>query len=162
MTYDRFAIALSDFLAARTTLNSLPPSVTNDVETACGDAFTYAEDRLISTPAKTVSDLRAKMEVIWNDPAALPTPETIRAVMADVHALTDHEPSRIFDAPAWLAWFEQQGGGWIEREGEIILLIPDKSDLNRMDDIMHELAACDGRDAVCNVIRERSREKLAA
>ena len=69
--------------------------------------------------------------------------------MADLHRLTGREGSRLFGAGAWLEWFERHGGGWIERDGEIVLMFPDRAgNRGAMDSIMHELETCDARGAV--------------
>jgi hypothetical protein len=160
---DYFANALSLSLAAIQRLNNLPEGISLEDEEIVSHAYSTLEDRLIATPAATISDLRAKMEVVFHDIAATPRPETLLTLMRDLHSLTGHEPSRYFDPAAWLKWFQRWGGGWVEREGEIILVVPDGPNApGPIKDVMFELEACDARKLVEQFIRERSPEKHAA
>lgn len=158
MDYDHFAEALTAYHSAKDYLNGLSESVSHEESDRAGDSYSLSHDRLIATPARSISDLRAKMEVVWADKASTPSAETVLAILADCHRLTNYEPSRAFNAAEWLDWFERNGGGWIEREGEMLLLVPEASDssLDPMDGIMHELAAFNGAGQVKALIRKRT------
>lgn len=129
-----------------------------EIEEQLFAAWSAAEEAVIQTPAETVSDLRCKAEILWGNASSMPSDTEIAAFLADMRRLTN-EPSRTFDAAQWLAWFEHQGGGWIEREGEILLLIPDKAGF---ENVMWPLNVCDGRNAVFALIRERMATREAA
>jgi hypothetical protein len=119
----------------------------------------------LTTNAADVSDLRAKMEALWEDPQAIPLPRHMQAVMQDLLALTDAEPSRTFNPDTWLHAFERFGGGWIERHGELVLMVPhepkDTSTRDAIADLMFTLEACHGRPAVVEAIRAKT-TRLAA
>jgi len=156
---DRFASALKRFLDARHRLDhDLPADPSPEEEDIAAGAYSYARDALIRTPALTVSDLRAKVEVLWQDRASDKDGEAALAIMRDLHEMTNREPSRCFDADTWLTWFERRGGVWIERDAEILFMVPSDGS---MDDVMYNLDACGGLQLVFDLIRERSRAKAA-
>lgn len=162
---DIFAAALSTYIFARDALNNQPPSNTADEGELLSDAYQNAYDRLLNTQAADLSDVRAKMEVLWEDANSLPRPEHLQSLMQDLVALTDAEPSRTFNAETWLHNFERFGGGYIERNGELVLLVPhgstDGYTQDAISDLMFTLEACHGRPAVVEVIRAKN-SRLAA
>ncbi len=155
----RFDAALERYISARDHLNNLAPATTLAQEEAAGVAFSAAEDALLVTKATTVEHLRVKAEVLWADSASTPTVEARLAFLADTRALAGEGPSRVLNAASWLRWFESRGGGWIVREGEIVLLVPDNGDAKCA---MHELAATGGREQVFALIRSRQTAQAAA
>lgn len=160
-----FAAALEGYIFARDALNNQPQDTTHEQGELLSDAYQSAHERLITTPAADVSDLRAKMETMWEDPAATPLPHHMQAVMQDLLVLTDLEPSRTFNADTWLHHFERFGGGWIERSGELVLMVPhgstDGYTQDAIADLMFTLEACHGRFAVIEAIRAKT-QRLAA
>ncbi len=160
-----FAAALDAYIFARDALNNQPTTnsiVQDDLHSA---AYDGALDRLLTARAADVSDLRAKMEALWEDPQAIPLPRHMQAVMQDLLALTGAEPSRTFNPDTWLQAFERFGGGWIERHGELVLMVPhdpkDTSTRDAIADLMFTLEACHGRPAVIDAIRAKD-GRLAA
>lgn len=155
-----FAAALSAYIYARDTLNDQPLSNSVEQDDMYSEAYHGALDRLLKTRAADVSDLRAKMEALWEDPQTLPRADQMLAIMQDLLALTDLEPSRTFNAESWLYDFERFGGGWIERNGELLLMVPQGSTAGRTQDavadLMFTLEACHGRSAVINAIRAKT------
>lgn len=160
-----FAAALDAYIFARDALNNQPDNTSVEAEEFHSEAYHGAFDRLMKAMAADVSDLRAKMESLWEDPQALPCPEHMQAIMQDLLALTDAEPSRTFNADTWLRNFERFGGGWIERNGELVLMVPhgstDGYTQDAIDDMMFTLEACHGRPAVIEAIRAKT-TRLAA
>lgn len=141
---------IAAYLSARRHLNSNRKSSPEEAERAC-TAFIAAEADVIKEPATTLEDLRDKFDVVWIDPAALPTNKDILNVFADFRRLTGR-PSKLFDAELWLSRFEQRGGLYCTRGEEVFLLQPKGTDL---DDDMFELEALGGREAVEELIRSR-------
>lgn len=121
----RFDEALTALRARRAALDAVP--MDNDAESdAAIDALFFAERRVMQIPADSISDFRAKFELLFNDGSTTTDPESLAPLFADLHRLTAHEPCRTLTPESWLAHFEACGGGWIEREGEILLLFPDR------------------------------------
>lgn len=142
---------IAAYLSARRHLNNNRKSSPEEAERAC-TAFIAAEADVIKEPATTLEDLRDKFDVVWIDPAALPTNEHILSVFADFRRLTGGGTSKLFDAELWLSRFEQRGGLYCTRGDEVFLLQPKGADL---DDDMFELEALGGREAVEELIRSR-------
>lgn len=162
---DFFAAALAAHNFARDALNNQPPSTGEDENDLLADAYATALDRLLKTNAADVSDLRAKMEVLFEDTHSIPRADHVQSIMQDLLALTDAEPSRTFNPDTWLQSFERMGGGWIERNGELVLLVPhgstDGYTQDAINDLMFTLEACHGRFAVIAAIRAKG-DRLAA
>lgn len=160
-----FAAALDAFVFARDALNNQPANSAAEAEDFHSEAYHGTFDRLMKTKAADVSDLRAKLEALWEDPQATPRTEHMLAIMQDMLALTDAEPSRTFNPAIWLQSFERFGGGWIERNGELVLLVPhgstDGYTQDAINDLMFTLEACHGRFAVIAAIRAKG-DRLAA
>jgi hypothetical protein len=148
-----FAVKLVDFLIARDKLNNSPDDITREQESIAEAAYFYTEERLIETPANDLADLRAKFDIIWLDPQALPNNATVLAIFADFRRLTGGGMSRVFSPTKWLGYFERKGGMYCVRGDDVFLLTPEGADL---DDVMFELEASGGREAVFNLIRERA------
>lgn len=155
----KFAIALATWRRRRDHQEAMPLNGCQEAEDDAWAATAYAEDVLVRTPAQTLSDLRAKAEIIWCDAGSVPSDEYVAAFFADLCNLTGNEQSRTFDAAGWLSWFERIGGGWVEREGDIILMAPDQDQLK---DAFWMLNTRGGREAVKAVIRERIASQEAA
>jgi hypothetical protein len=94
-----------------------------------------------------------KFDELFTDPHAIPRNDEVLQLFADLRRLTDGEPSRLFKPERWLAWFERKGGMYCVRGDDVFLLTPEGADL---DDVMFELEASGGREAVFNLIRERA------
>lgn len=155
-----FAAALEAYIYARDALNNQPDANSNEQCELLSDAYQSAHERLITTKVADVSDFRAKMEALWEDPHSIPPVQYLQAMMQDLLVLTDAEPSRTFNAEHWLHHFERFGGGWIERNGELVLLVPhgstDGYTQDAIADLMFTLEACHGRDAVIEAIRSKT------
>lgn len=149
---DTFAQNLQEYVRRRDMLNRLPADTSNQCEDAYCDLHDAAEKRLINTPAKSIADLRAKAEAIWTSPHSVMPIDAVMRFFADLSRL-DASPSRTFDASYWLEVYESNGGGWIERDGEIILI--NNRDAGCMAELLFELDTRDGMDAVKASIRER-------
>lgn len=157
-----FVRALSAYKYARDTLNATPEDVTPEHEDMLSDAYHCAFDRAITAPAASISDLRAKFEILWEDPHSIPRAEHLAAILTDLAHLTGFEPSRTFNPDAWLHHFERFGGGWIERDNEIVLVTPtDPKNRNAIADLMFQLEGCNARHIVNATISAKG-ERLAA
>ena len=106
---DFFAAALAAHNFARDAVNNQPPNASADESDLLSDAYATALDRLLLTNAADVSDLRAKMEVLFEDTHSVPPAKHVQSVMQDLLALTDAEPSRTFNPDTWLRLFESMG-----------------------------------------------------
>lgn len=122
----RFAEKLATYIERRDTLNS--SEVDGAGELALIDAANATEQELLATPATSVSDLRAKAEVIWQDPASLPTNDMLVQFFTDLRKLSSNEPSRTFNANEWLDYFTEGHGGWADTGSDIVLLFPETVD----------------------------------
>lgn len=151
-TRDDFADALARYKFNLAYLEAQPVSQPEADENLAFDAFSNALESLVATPATKLSDLRAKAEVLWGDPASIPNATEVAHFMADLLRLTDREPSRVFRPEKWLARFERKGGMWMVRDGAPVLLVPVGTDL---DGIMEELERAGGTDQVRALIKER-------
>lgn len=150
---DRFGNKLRIWVSARDALNATAddlPDSDYDLPTA---ALYHAEDSLIATPSETISDFRAKMEIVFSDPNAAPRQQTITALFADLIRLTK-EPSRTFNPETWLKYFELRGGMWANTSGKPVLLIPSQPG-EALGDLMAELERFDGEAAVLALIEQR-------
>lgn len=122
-----------------------------DTESAALDGhYLDIEEAIIGQPAHTWSDIRAKAEILWRGGGS-PFREKVLALLHEI-ALLDGQPSRAFDPEAWLEWFEQLDGCYVERDGQIILLAPVGG---RADNALAELEACNAQDQVRAFVRER-------
>jgi len=152
-----FSERLASYLYARRRLIALPPRGNEAEDDMVANAMIAAEELLTRTPAVNASDLRAKVEVLWCDPGAPIRWEDLAHVLADLRGLTGDEPSRVFDAQAWLDSFGRVDGMWLVRDGEVILLAPAAAA-----DLMAELEACDGNAAVNALIAAQHAAKALA
>jgi hypothetical protein len=150
----RFDEVLGDYSRQRAALDSLPIETTGHSETRAWDALQGAEARLMKAPANNISDLRAMAEVIWQDGDSVPGDELLSTFFDNLRRLDGQAPSRTFSPAAWLAWFENSGGGWIEREEEIVLLVP-HDPCNVISHAMWALETRGGLEQVKALIRER-------
>ena len=146
-----FARILDTWRTRRRAYDTLPLDDT-EAESAASDALSSAENELFSTPAGTIGDFRAKFEIAFPDTYTSISDLALRGLFADLRRLDGDAPSRTFDARKWLARFEQLGGGWVDREGEIVLLVPDGA---RIEYPLWELDTRGAREAVYDLIRER-------
>lgn len=154
----RFDKMLTTYLQRRSFFDGLPSDTSEEEEEAYSASFSRAEKDFLRVPAKTLSQLRSKAEIIWNDGGSCPGEEMVSLFFADLLDLTDHSPSQTFNAEEWLRWHERCGGGWVERDGEIILLFPDRPN-GGASDVCWALDTRDGSEAVKQLIRERSKRK---
>ena len=147
-----FTRALDEWLSNRRALDALPVTDT-EVETRFMDALSAAERRLFKATPKTIADVRALAEIAWQDADSLPPRELVASILMNLRRLDNDAPSRTFNPEAWLSWFERSGGGWVEREGEIILLVPSTG--NNVADAMWQLETLGGLEQVRELIRQR-------
>ena len=151
-----FKLATRNFVSARSYLHSLPEDIDEQEENRADVAFFSAYDSLIGTPAISLADLRVKFDVIWSELDALPGPTAVQRMFADIHRLAGDGPSLIFDPEDWLDGFEKRGGVYCVRGDEVFLLTPKGK---RLDADMFELDALCGREAVYDLIRQRTNER---
>lgn len=148
----RFEEALAAYIATREWFNQLPTDLDYIDEERAGDAYATALNRVLDTPAVTIKQIRDKAEILFGEERVPASPDTVLPLMHDLHRLAGGGPSRVFSSRSWLKWFERRGGGWVERDGEIILLTPDNGDA---DDALYLLAANNARTQAIEAIRER-------
>jgi hypothetical protein len=141
------------FLKARAQLDSTPVGTARVDEEVASAAYFHTEEQLLSEPAKSIHDLRLKCDLIWLDPQALPGPGLLSEIFADLRRLTGSGMSLVFRPKHWLEYFERRGGAWVVRGEEVFLLTPKGADV---DDLLYELDAAGGREAVFDLIRKRS------
>ena len=154
-TPSAFDAALSTYVARRDTLNGLPHDADQASEDSLADLLTAAERRLIDTPTTKISDIRAIAEMIWCSPDAVPDAYQLRRLFEELRRLDDDGPCRTFNAAHWLAWFERNGGGWIDRDGEIILVAPANGAADLVEDALWYLETRDGIAQVKEHIRNK-------
>ena len=122
---NRFNERLGVYVRRRNAVDDMSPDDDDQVNDAT-DALVAAAERVISTPAVTLMDVRAKLEVLFDDDT-LPVEGTdLNEVFDDLARLTGNATSPTFDAERWLVRFQNYGGGWVERDGEVVLLYPDR------------------------------------
>lgn len=153
----RFDEVLADYNQHREWLDNLPVQSDADIETRFMDALGAAEQRLLRTPVGNVSDLRAMAEIIWQDRDGLPSSKMLSAFFDNLRRLDGNAPSRTFNPAPWLDWFERHGGGWIERDGEIVLLVP-HGERDLITDAMWQLETRGALEQVKALIREQGTE----
>ncbi len=100
--------------------------ITQDMDDLLTDAIIGAENAVMTEPANTVEDLRAKLDIIFLDIDSTPPERHVFSLFADLIRLTGNTPSRLFDPARWLAWFERCGGGWVVRDGRAWLMWPEE------------------------------------
>lgn len=149
---DLFEERLASYIYARDRLEAQADDLSAIESNHYADAYLYAESLALNTPVSNLSDLRAKAEILWGDPDNTPNRDEIVPFLADLVRLTNHKPSRVFDARHWLARFEHAGGMWAVREGEVLILGPVGPDLSGLLDM---LSAMDGAEAVKGLVRRR-------
>lgn len=151
----RFQKALAVWLARRNELNEAPLDIDQRREDELTDLLFAAEEKVLSESPSSFSELRALTELIFQDPGSMPSPHLLSALFAALRKLDGNGPSPTFNAKDWLRYFERANGGWIERDGEIVLVHPAKpSDL--MQELLWVLETRDGLAAVRDEIRSRS------
>ncbi|MEZ5688775.1 MAG: hypothetical protein R3E21_08360 [Caenibius sp.] len=144
--------AAAQYVHAFNRLNDAPEDTSEADEDLLSDAYWAARERVIECPASTVDDLRVKFDVIWLDYGASPPRSSIDCVFRDLHKLSSQKVSPVFQADCWLKWFEAKGGGWIERDDDIVLIAPpDKL----TDGCMDELRASGACQIVKDMLRSR-------
>jgi hypothetical protein len=148
----RFEEALANYLFARDRLNNPAEDATCEEEELASAAYFQTQEKLLRTPAETVADFRVKFDELFTDPCSTPRNDEVLLLFADLRRLTNGEPSRLFKPKKWLEWFGRKGGMYCVRGAEVFLLTPEGADL---DDVMFELEASGGREAVNALIRER-------
>ncbi len=146
------------YLEIRNRFNGSPADISDQEERMLSDSYAEARERMIKTRVANIEDFRTKFETMFAEGPAIPRNESIAELFRDLCFLTNHAPSRAFDAKTWLKWFERNHGGWIERDGEIILMWPEN---DNMDDMLFELNAAEGREAVYSLIRRRQKAQEA-
>ena len=147
-----FQERLEAFLYARDRLEREPDGLRELESNHLADAYLYAENLVLGAPAADLADLRAKAEILWGDPAVDPDRSHVSAFLADLVRLTNHTPSRVFAADLWLARFEREGGMWVVRGDEVLILGPIGGGADVLIDL---LTAMDGAEAVKALIRRR-------
>lgn len=150
---------LAAYLETRDFLNNLQQGTSREDERRAEVDYNGARDRVTTSPALSPAELRAKAEIIWGDRESTPCEESRLSFLQDLQRLTDHAPSMVLDVPGWLSWFERSGGGWVQRDEEIVLLVPEDG---RADGAMFELAAHGAREQVFEHIRKRNPAREAA
>jgi hypothetical protein len=141
------------FLKARAQLDGAPENRTRVDEEVASAAYFHTEEQLLAEPARNIHDLRLKCDVIWLDPQALPGTGLLSEIFSDLRRLTGGGMSLVFRPKNWLEYYERRGGAWVVRGDEVFLLTPKGADL---DDLLYELDAAGGREAVFDLIRKRS------
>lgn len=122
------------------------------------DALCQAEDCVMSEPASSFAELRAKADIIWCDVDSLPKERHVLALFEDLIRLTGNAVSPIFDAARWLTRFKRCGGGWVVKDEKAWLMWPE-NDLIK--DCLAELKMRGGKAAVLELIRAGYEEKEA-
>lgn len=148
-----FNSALTAYCASLDIFNYAPKGNSEEHDRALEIAWLAAERAALSTPAQTIDDVRAKMEILFQDPMAQPPVEQIMFVMQDLVRLTNYTPSRVFCAKTWVNWFARHGGMWHVDGNKVTLLNIESADLK---DHLFTLAACNGREQVEDYIRQHS------
>ena len=105
----------------------------------------------------TRDDMRAKFDAVQYDMDLLPDVEDMLAFFTDLQQLSSHRCSPFFRPDEWLDWFERRNCGWVERDGEIVFLLPHQPDDSVAEDLMVDLRARGGCEAVKALIRERAK-----
>lgn len=150
-----FQKTLAEYLDCLRRLEGKPAN-----EQALLDSLHASECSLLEETPQTVADLRALAEIIWQDQDGVPSSEMLRSFFRALRTLTGGEPSQTFDAGAWLNWFETHNGGWIERDGDILLLWPEGDNAAmQLDDLRFVLETRAGHAQVIAEIRRRQIER---
>lgn len=147
---EAFNRALDAYASSLAAFNFSPSDISVDEERRLESAWTAADHMVMATPVGSISDLRAKAELLFQDPMADPPKETILYFLRDLISLTDHEPSRVFCAKTWVRWFERHGGMWHVNGGCVKLL---NLDDDKFKDHRHTLTGCNGFEQVADYIR---------
>lgn len=151
----RFQKALAVWIARRNELNDAPLDIGQQREDELTDLLYAAEEKVLSESPTTLSELRALAEMIFQDRGSMPSPHLLSALFAGIRKLDGNGPSPTLNAKDWLRYFERENGGWVERDGEIVLIHPAKpSDL--MSDLLWVLETRNGFSAVKAEIVARS------
>lgn len=138
----------------RVELSELPLEAAADDEDRLCNALEAAERKLMGQRVESASDLRALAEIIWPDPSSIPPRQMMTTFFAALRQL-DRSASRTFDPKAWVSQFKRGDGGWVERDGEILLLSPTpQSDLIAA--LFWEMETRGARELVENEIRRRA------
>ena len=119
---DPFDYALDEWMRQRDKLDNLPSGTSNEEEQVQLDLLTAAEGLLLTAPVSTVSQLRALAEVMWPEADSTPTSEMVASFFTALRKLDGDKRSPTLTAEDALANFKERGGGWIEREGEVVFL----------------------------------------
>ena len=120
-----FEQALELYQQGQSALGIASESGPSNAEDVAYATMIEGERRLFNTKAKNLSEFRAKFEVAYRDPQSLLPEREVNSLFIDLRNLTSNEASRTFQADLWVDWFQEYGGGWIERDGEITLLYPE-------------------------------------
>lgn len=119
---DPFDYALDEWRRQRDKLDGLPSGTSNEEEQGQLDLLTAAEGLLLAAPVSSVSQLRALAEVMWPEADSIPTSEMVASLFTALRKLDGDKRSLTLTAEEALANFKERGGGWIEREGEVVFL----------------------------------------
>lgn len=119
---DPFTAALTAWKQQRDKLNNLPAGTSNEEEQHQLDLLTAAEGQLLECSITNISQLRTIAEVVWQDADSIPTSDMVARFFAALRNLDGGNRSLTFSAEEELANFKERGGGWIEREGEVVFL----------------------------------------
>lgn len=149
----RFERALAEYLFARDFLNGFVSGVIREETDFAATAYCALDNQLIKAPAMSIQDLRTKFEMLWEETSSDPCTDHILALFEDLQRLTGDVPSQLFQPDGWLRRFEKKGGMYCVRDREVFLLTPKSADL---DNLMFELKASGGREAVNELIRART------
>lgn len=152
----RMRLALETYIFALNRLDDAPSGIDDEEEEMLSNAYSRARELLIRSPAETIDDLRVKFDVLCLDGNRCLQREEAKGLFRDLRRLSSSHTSPIFRPDKWLKWFQRNGGGWVEREQEIVLLAPCNGNA---DDCMEELEASGGCEAVKSLIREQSHSR---
>jgi len=155
----RMRLALGTYIFALNRLDDAPSDIDEEEEELLANAFGKAREQLANCPAETIDDLRVKFDVMCLDACSCPQRDDVRRLFQDFRRLSSSRTSPIFRPEKWLKWFQRNGGGWVARGEEILLLTPCNGDA---DDCMDELEASGGCEAVKALIREQSQSREVA
>ena len=145
----RMAKAVSQWLAARHALDHGDETL----EDIHSDAFSQADDRVTTTLAQSIADLRVKIDILLSDSASNARADQIDALIADVRRLDGERVSPVFDPASFIAWFERSGGAAYAIDGKAYLGCRPSQPLREHFRLLDRLG---GREAVAAFILDRA------
>lgn len=122
-----FANALERWKRRTAALAAMPVEMLDDNADEVDDlvdATVEAARQLIAIPAHCLTDLRAKLEVMFDDLSTRVEGGELDSVFADLRAMT-HGESPTFNAKAWAIELHRAGGGLIKSGNADVFLYPE-------------------------------------